>query len=177
MKKLSSCLLFVLALTIVFHVAFVYFLPDIIMNYVIYRIQNDFDIPTNTVYHNEVVNSDTRKVVRPCPDLLYSGMAYDVSERPVRIMAPVPPSYWSASFFAINTDNFYVMNDRTVKGGYADVVLVKKNAPYPVPKNTTVVVAPSPRGVILFRTSIDSPSRIPLLIGYQKKARAEALDP
>lgn len=163
-------------MSILIHVAIIHFLPEMIIHYVVYRIQKDFNVPLNTVYHNEVVNADTRKVVRPCPDLLYSGMAYDVKEKPVRITSPVPPSYWSASFFAMNTDNFYVINDRSVKGGFVDVVLVRKNAPYPVPKNSTVVVAPIPRGVVLFRTLIDSPSRLPLLIRYQEKARAEIID-
>jgi len=174
-KRKIFYLLIILCLTALFHILIVYFLPTLIMHYVVYRIQSDFNVPVNTVYHNEVVNADTRKVVRPCPDLLYSGLAYDVSRGPVRISSPVPPSYWSISFFAMNTDNFHVVNDRSIRGGFAEVILVDSGASYPIPENRNIVVAPSSRGVVLFRTLIDDPARLPLLIDFQKRAKAEEL--
>ena len=63
-----------------------------------------------------VADENARAIVRPSPDLLYAGCAFDLADGPLRIQATVPrDTYWSLSMFAANTDNFFVVNDRAAK--------------------------------------------------------------
>src|SRR5215207_9462863 len=63
--------------------------------------------PVNELFHMPPTTAESRSVVRPSPDLLYSACVYDVSRHALRIRATLPGTYWSISFFANNTDNFF----------------------------------------------------------------------
>ena len=63
------------------------------------------------------------------------------------------------SLFDVDTNNFYALNDRQTNAGAADFVLTASgtsagNAGLPV------VVPPTNRGIVLFRTLINDDSRI-----------------
>ena len=105
---------------------------------------------SNTIVHAAKPSAGNDQVRRSSPDLVYSACAFDLSDGPLRITAPVPDSYMSVSFYAINTDNFYVQNDLQVDGCF-DVVLIGPNMPDPGIKGAEVVRAPSTTGGILFR--------------------------
>ncbi|MBV9043951.1 MAG: DUF1254 domain-containing protein [Alphaproteobacteria bacterium] len=97
-----------------------------------------------------------RGVVRPSPDLLYSTCVYDLDAAggAVRVHASgMPKTYWSVSLFDANTDNFYVINDRKAKGDGVDFVIVAPGAA--ADTKLPVVVAPTNRGLVLFRTLIN----------------------
>ena len=71
------------------------------------------------------VNAKSRSIVLPSPDLLYSVCAFDVSHGPVRVTAhPQLQSYWSIALYAANSDNFFVVNDRSVGNQAVDLWLV-----------------------------------------------------
>jgi uncharacterized membrane protein len=93
-----------------------------------------------------------------------------VSKAPLRISASVPDTYWSLSFFAPNTDNFFVINDRQVKGNRVDIILVGPGISFKNPGNAQVVTSPSSRGVALIRILITDESRIEGLIKIQQQA-------
>jgi uncharacterized membrane protein len=101
------------------------------------------------------VTAQSRSVVMPSPDLLYSVCAFDVSQGPVRVKAnPQLNGYWSIALYANNSDNFFVINDRSAKGQAVDLWLVSKEANVggvPTPNGSTVVVAPSSTGFLLMR--------------------------
>jgi uncharacterized membrane protein len=101
-----------------------------------------------------------RAIVRPSPDLLYAGCAFDLSAGPVRIRAQVPrETYWSLSMFAASTDNFFVVNDRDGGGAPVDLVLARTGADVRVPAGARLVESPSERGIVLTRTVVASAAR------------------
>ena len=128
------------------------------------------DRKVNTLFHAPRVTAESRRVVRPSPDLLYSACVYDVSKEALRFTAPVPDTYWSLSFFASNTDNFFVVNDRGVKSKLVKILLVGSNTPYPGPGDAQVVISPTNKGVAIFRILIKNEDRLNDLIQVQKQA-------
>ena len=167
MKSLIKSLGITLVLAIVMHIAIIFAAPRLVMSVAIKRIEataletvkkrgmdHDTFKATNRVLHADPRTADTREVVAPNPDTMFTAIVYDVSEKPLLISTPVPDTYWSISFFADNTNNFYVQNDRQVVSNPARYLLVAKDMKYTKPENTQVVVAESNKGIILFRTLI-----------------------
>ena len=101
------------------------------------------------------VTAASRTVVMPSPDMLYSVCVYDVSSGPVRVTAnPALSSYWSVALYSSNSDNFFVVNDRTAGAKPVDLWLVPERGSLdakPVPTESQVVVSPSQRGFLLMR--------------------------
>ena len=155
MKSWFRWILLTLALAVVFHLLTVTVFPRAIMVLAFKRILKNADTEINTLIHAPRVTVDSRRVVKPSPDLLYSICVYDVAEKPLRITAPVPDTYWSISFYQTNTDNFYVLNDRQVKSSTVDVVLVGPDMALPRVEKAQVVVTPTNKGVFLLRSLIE----------------------
>ena len=133
-----------------------------------------FNYPTNQWVFAPPATHERRTLVRPSPDLLYSLCPYDVSKHPLRLTAPIPDNYWSISGFAMNTDNFFTINDKQTKSDPIEVVLVRKDMTYQDPTGKAhVIVAPTDRGIILIRTVITSKADLPRLTEIQKKATIE----
>jgi len=106
-------------------------------------------------------DATSRAIVRPSPDLLYAGCAFDVRHQALHIRAEVPPdTYWSLSMFAANTDNFFVVNDRQATSGVVDVVLASPGSDVELPPGARLIEAPSWRGIVLTRTLIPSAQRL-----------------
>jgi len=105
---------------------------------------------SNTIVHAEKPSAGNERVRRSGPDLVYSACPFDLSDGPLHITAPVPESYMSVSFYAINTDNFYVKNDLQVDGDF-DIVLIGPDMPAQAFAGIEVVRSPSMTGGILFR--------------------------
>ncbi len=101
------------------------------------------------------VTAQSRSVVMPSPDLLYSVCVFDVSRGPVRVMAnPALPSYWSVALYAANSDNFFVVNDRQAGGKPVDLLLVSGQTHAPstaASPDSQVIVTPSDTGFLLMR--------------------------
>jgi uncharacterized membrane protein len=175
MKRWSYRILATLALAAVFHVLTVMALPRAMMVAFSWK-GKDLGQRSNVLYHGPRVTADSRTVVRPSPDLLYSACAYDVSKAPLRISALVPDTYWSLSFFASNTDNFFVINDREVKTNPLDILLVGPGMSYKNPGNAQVVTSPSNRGVAIIRILITDENRIEELTKIQRQASCSPVD-
>ena len=101
------------------------------------------------------VNAQSRSIVLPSPDLLYSLCVFDVSKGPVRVTAhPQLQSYWSIALYGSNSDNFFVVNDRSIGQQPVDLWLVpRQGAAFPkaVPPGSQVIVTPSQTGLLLMR--------------------------
>jgi len=160
------------------------FVVAIIVNLVmVIRIPNDimeetlterFNFPTNQWVFAQPATAELRTIVRPSPDLLYSLCSYDISQYPLLLTAAVPDNYWSIAGYAMNTDNFFAINDRQVKSTPIEVVLIRKGMTYQDPMGKAhVIVAPTDRGIILIRTVITSKADLPSLTEIQKKATTE----
>jgi uncharacterized membrane protein len=156
-----------LVIAIGVHLVLLHQIPGYVMRTALTRMG-----PVNTIAHGKRVDASARAVVRPSPELLYSTCPYDVSGRPLRITAEVPQgTYWSVSFFDDETNNFYVRNDRQVKGGHIDILLMAA-APLdkPLPKGAEVVHAPSLKGLVLFRTLINDDAQFAAIDAARRTA-------
>lgn len=132
---------------------------------------------SNVIYHAPPTTVTSRDIVRPCPDLLYSGCAFDISQKPLYISAPVPSNtYFSISAFAINTDNFFTINDRQISSSKVDIVLISKNMQYHPRRGEKVVVAPSRKGVVFFRTLVRHADHLQQIIHNHKKIVCSLLE-
>lgn len=145
----------VVALGAAAHLVVLWAIPLIIMGRAMAAVAGDHPpapaLPPMTDHHQ-------RRIVMPSPDLLYATCVWDVSDRPLRVRAdPKSPRYWSIAFYAANSDNFHVVNDRPAAGQPVDLLLIGPGqaAPSPLPEPTTRVVrAPSRRGIVLMRVLV-----------------------
>src|ERR1700742_191693 len=109
-----------LIVAVVVHIASVSHLPTAVMHMALHRMGS-----VNTIHHQPRVTAKSRSVVRPSPDLLYSACPFDLSNGALEVKAPVPPdTYWSASAFDNDTNNFFAINDRTVGGQPLELIVL-----------------------------------------------------
>lgn len=167
-------LVFTLALAAIIHWAAIAYAPNLIM----WRAMTAIGAKgVNTIQHTPRATAASRTIVKPSPDLLYSSCVFDLSRAPLKITTAAPTdTYWSVSFYADNTDNFFVLNDTMAKGLPATIILVGKgqNVP-PQPEGTTIVAAPGEKGVVLFRTLINDDAREAELDTQRRAANCEPL--
>lgn len=143
------------------HVAAVWLLPRVVMGIATRTFAAGAGGSFNHAVFPPRADENARAIVRPSPDLLYAGCAFDLADGPIRIQATVPrDTYWSLSMFAANTDNFFVVNDRAAKSGRVDLLLVEPGTTVTSSDGATVVEAPSTRGIVLTRTLIASEERV-----------------
>jgi uncharacterized membrane protein len=108
--------------------------------------------------HAPAIDETARSVVRPSPDILYSGCLFDVSNGPMTVTAPAPSDggYASVSFFDSRTNNFAVVNDREMEGGSVRLLL-RANPGFDSRDDSArydadaVIIAPTDTGLILYR--------------------------
>jgi uncharacterized membrane protein len=115
----------------------------------------------NRMLHPPRPTASTGTVVRPSPDQLYSACVFDLSSGPVEIAgAATQGSYWSLSFFAHNTDNFFVINDREIKQStYRFLLAEEGDESFEDTGFDRVIRSPSTTGIVLQRVFIDSEAR------------------
>lgn len=153
------------------HLGTVHALPHFVMSRALARMG-----AVNAIHHGKRPDAQSRGVVRPSPDLLYSVCPYDLSKGPLRVSAPVPPgTYWSVSAFDDDTNNFFVENDRQAKGK-VDFLIVSKDD-RAVSGGLPTVVSPSARGLVLFRTLIDNEAKFAALDAARRQARCATYRP
>jgi uncharacterized membrane protein len=174
MKKLFNWVVLTLLLAVVIHLAVIYFAPTAIEALVIRKSLDASGLSYNQPLHRGLPKAGEPSVVRPSPDLLYTFIAYDLSEKPLRLRAPVPgDTYWSLSFYAANTDNFFHINDREAKDGRVEVVLAGPGQGSFESGGAQVVVSPSTKGVILVRILVKDQAEVEKLAAVQKQLVCE----
>jgi uncharacterized membrane protein len=104
----------------------------------------------NTVVHAPKPSADYNPIRRSGTDLIYSACSYDLSQGPLHVKAPTAGTYMSVSCFALNSDNFYVKNDRQFKGSF-DIILVGPGAPEPEALGSEIIRSPTTTGGVIFR--------------------------
>ena len=82
----------------------------------------------NVAFYRNIPTANSRDVIRPSPDLMYSGCGYDVTYDPLVINTDIPSSYWSVSFFSQNTDNFATINEQNESGENLKIYLFGPNS-------------------------------------------------
>ena len=176
MMRLASWAAFTLVLAVATHVIAVSALPSVIMSRVMAAVGSE---GTGRIVFSDRPDETARRVVRPSPDLLYSICLYDVSKNPLRITTGAPKgTYWSVSFFAENTDNFFVFNDTQAQGNPATILLIGQGQQIPPQDGSmTVVSAPTSRGIVLFRTLINDDARLAEIDQQRREAGCTVILP
>ncbi len=146
---MKKALWFILTLIIVAglaHWATVRAFPSFAMSQAMERLSGG---GVNGFAHAPRTTSESRAVVRPAPDLLYSVCVYDLWRAPVTITVTPGSGYWSLSLYDQRSDNFAVYNDETHPQGVT-VTLVRAGAAGPADA-ALVVESPSRTGIALVR--------------------------
>jgi uncharacterized membrane protein len=156
-----------IAIAVIVHVASVYALPHFIMN----RAMTAMGV-VNTIHHGKRADSDSRGVVRPSPDLLYSTCPFDLSKGPLRVRATIPSgTYWSVSAFDDGTNNFFARNDRQSHARTIQFVVVGPGpSNVPLPPHDEIVISPTDKGLILFRTLVDDENDLARVDAIRRQA-------
>lgn len=168
--KIIRWLIAVIAIAAITHAALLYFGPSLIMARVLGRMTERAGY--NAMVHPPRPNAANNTIVRSSPDLLYSACAYDLSAGPVRISAEVPPdTYWSMSFYDLNTNNYRVINDGQATAGAVLIVLRRDGENGLPPAGAEVITSPTERGVILIRTLINDETRLAGIDAVRRTAK------
>lgn len=132
-------------------------IPGVIMGKAMDRI-GALGSEAGNVRHAPRLREDNQTIVRASPDMLYSVCVYDVSEEPVAVEAPWPAdgNYASVSFYDARTNNFAVFSDRDGDASPVRIVLTGDALERDAPAGARTIVAPSARGLILYRRVIDA---------------------
>ena len=124
----------------------------------------------NQLFHAPPATADSRTIVRPSPDMLYSICVIDLSRGPVRVRALPSEPYASVSVFAANSDNVFVMNDRALAPGASFEVWVAR-IDQNVPVSAPVALLSSDRGLVLVRRVLGDDTRAEALEALRRQAR------
>ncbi|MCG8491192.1 MAG: DUF1254 domain-containing protein [Sneathiellales bacterium] len=128
----------------------------------------------NSIIHAPRVTHASRAVVRPSPDLVYSICGFDLSEGPLEVTVPqTNGNYWSASAYASNTDNFWVLNDQSLKKEETKIYLgtAIQLASLELNQDEESVISPSNTGVILFRNLVALPEEFSIVNQLRRKTK------
>ena len=107
----------------------------------------------NSFVHAPPVTAQSRAIVRPSPDLLYSSCPFDLSKGPLLIDAtPVAAPYWPLSIFDAQTNAVFVANNRDRSAPFH---LALVNAGQRAQAGYTAVRVEGARGVALVRILFD----------------------
>lgn len=159
----------VLSLAVIIHIVAIFAVPNVIMGTLISRASDTSGI--NTIFHAPRADATSRQVVRPSPDLVYSLCVFDVTDGPIKLVAPIPAdTYWSLSAFDDNTNNFFVVNDLQLSTDVVEFVLARDSYQSTAIGGAPVILSPSNKGVVLFRTLIQSEDQLDTLEEVRKQA-------
>jgi uncharacterized membrane protein len=163
-----------IVIAVVVHLGSVWALPRGVMHIALSRMGH-----VNTIHHQPRVTAKSRGVVRPSPDLLYSVCPFDLRRGPLEVKAPVPPdTYWSASAFDANTNNFFAINDHTIGGQPLELIIVppyQDKEPIHI-AGRLIVRSPTVRGLVLFRTLINDEKDFARIDAVRRQAGCGAYD-
>ena len=96
--------LILIILGFLIHIGFIYYFPYLKVWMIFQNAEALSSV--NVPFYRDVPTANSREVVRPSPDLMYSGCGYDVTYDPLVIKTDIPNTYWSISFFS-----GYLQND------------------------------------------------------------------
>jgi len=136
----------------------------------------------NTMSHAVRATWQSRTIVRPSPDLLYSSCPFDLDSTPRDALhvhaSGMPDTYWSVSVFDADTNNVYVLNDRRAKGESVDFVIISGEGDDTLgDSGPPKIWVPTARGVVLFRTLVDNEARFAEIDAARKHAACEPYVP
>lgn len=165
--RLLQWTIFTVGLAAIVHVGIVVYTPSFVMSRLIGQLSKTSGI--NTTVYPDLPTHESRQVVKPSPDLLYTICTYNLTNGPLRITASIPEGhYWSLSIYGDNSDNFFVINDRQAGGDMVDLILVGTGTRLYNPQKLPIIEAESFSGVILTRTLVSSGEDAAMLSDFRR---------
>ena len=165
--------LLLIVLGFLIHLSFIYYFPYLKV-WMIFQNAEALN-SVNVAFNRDVPTANSREVIRPSPDLMYSGCGYDVTYNPLVIETSIPNTYWSVSFFSSNSDNFATLNNDQVNRDDITIYLFGPNSKPSEIKDGYVVVSPSNRGLMLIRQFIGNESNLDTLYEIQSSLECKSL--
>ena len=170
MKAVAIWLATTLGVALLAHLGSTWYVPRYIMGRLMDTVAAESG--TNAFVNRPLADADSRTIVRPSPDLLYSVCVVDMSAGPVRIRAPASAPYTSVSVFAANSDNVFVMNDQALAPG-ADFDIWVGKPRQNVPVSAPSALLRSDRGVVLIRRVVTDAEQAKAVDALRREARCE----
>lgn len=133
--------------------------PSVIMSRVMDRLATQAG-GVNRIGLTAPPDANSRQVVKPSPDLAYAVCVFDLAEGPVLVGGRPADAYWSLALYGANTDNFFVVNDRSPGAGGGRFVLANAAMRARIPaefRALTVIEPPSAKGIMLQRYLVLDP--------------------
>ena len=192
MKPWQRWLAVGLTVAVLTHLLTVWALPRLIMREAMARITDETATQARAqaraqgapqaatgVYLPPPTDHTQRRIVMPSPDLLYATCTLDLSKGPMRVTAEVAhPRYWSVALYGANSDNFFVVNERSAAAQRLDLWVVPPGADrssMTTERGSTVVDAPSPKVLLLMRLLLtDDPADLALAKASRSTLRCDA---
>ena len=129
----------------------IHYIPNIVCAVFHYKIEKNQNIKDNEIKHFDIPSDQSRNVVMPNPDFLYSTIFYDLSEKNLNINANMPDStYWSVSFYKPNTINWFVKNDQEFVTNNLDLTLTFNDS-----ESENVIKSPVKKGFMIIRILVE----------------------
>ena len=129
----------------------IHYIPNIVYAVFHYKIEKNQNIKDNEIKHFDIPSDQSRNVVMPNPDFLYSTIFYDLSEKDLNINANMPDStYWSVSFYKPNTINWFVKNDQEFVTNNLDLTLTFNDS-----CSENVIKSPVKKGFMIIRILVE----------------------
>ena len=126
-------------------------IPNIIYKVFHYKIVNNQNVHDNELKHFDIPNDQSRDVVMPNPDFLYSTSFYDLSNGDLNLKGKMPDStYWSVSFYKPNTVNWFVKNDNEFIDNNLDMKITLSNS-----DQENSIVSPVKKGFMIIRILVE----------------------
>jgi uncharacterized membrane protein len=156
-------LLLTLIMAIGLHIAIVWYAPSIATRIAINMTASALAKSTSTpfrwnaLFHGSLLEATgLGSSGLGSPDIIYSFAAYDVSQKSIHIHCVIPTdiTYWSVSFYDMNSQNFFVENNLTSKSSELDLVLEAQRDESKLLIKGTVIASPTKRGMICIRAII-----------------------
>lgn len=188
MKPWQRWLAVGLTAAVLTHLLTVWALPRLIMREAMARITDETAAQARAqgapqaatgVYLPPPTDHTQRRIVMPSPDLLYATCTLDLSKGPMRVTAEVAhPRYWSVALYGANSDNFFVVNERSAAAQRLDLWVVPPGADRSsmnAERGSTVVDAPSRKVLLLMRLLLtDDPADLALATSARSTLRCAA---
>ncbi len=166
MKSKSKLVVFAAGLliaTAATHVIVVQFMPEMLLSFVINKLPGE----VNQDFHSPRITDESRRVVRPSPDLLYSLCPYDLAAGETLQISALAPTdtYISLALYDESTNNYYLLNRRDLSTGSPlklDLVYASDTDDTELRRDrdaTETVRSPTRRGVAVFRILMKAPEQ------------------
>ena len=172
------------------HALVVLFMPEMLLSFVVRKLPGE----VNRAFHSPRITNESRRIVRPSPDLLYSICPYDLAAGETLQISALPPAdtYISLALYDESTNNYILLNRQDLSAG-SRLTLNLIYAPEASDSHDTsvdresksvhsssgdlfrrvrgsdqTVLSPTRKGVALFRILLKAPEQYETLRAFQE---------